>query len=231
MLKKNNLFVNEWNDSFKNKQNFLFYPNEEIIKFINKYHKKYDPFAKKSKLSPKALDFGFGSGRHIKYLVDNGFFGYGIDISNQAKKLANKFLNLNKIKKKNFKLIINKKDNIINIPSNHIDICISHGTLDSMTLNNAKIVSNEIYKVLKKGSFFYCDLISTEVARVGKKFRGSENQIIVNEDHEKGTIQSFFNVKSIKELFHQFKIIEIYKKKIYRKNLIQDSRYHIILQK
>ena len=100
MLKKNNLFVNEWNDSFKNKQNFLFYPNEEIIKFINKYHKKYDPFAKKSKLSPKALDFGFGSGRHIKYLVDNGFFGYGIDISNQAKKLANKFLNLNKIKKK-----------------------------------------------------------------------------------------------------------------------------------
>ena len=168
-------------------------------------------------MSPKALDFGFGSGRHIKYLVDNGFFGYGIDISNQAKKLANKFLNLNKIKKKNFKLIINKKDNIINIPSNHIDICISHGTLDSMTLNNAKIVSNEIYKVLKKGSFFYCDLISTEVARVGKKFRGSENQIIVNEDHEKGTIQSFFNVKSIKELFHQFKIIEIYKKNLPKK--------------
>ena len=31
-------------------------------------------------------------------------------------------------------------------------------------------------------------------------------------------------VKSIKELFHQFKIMK-YIKKIYRKNLIQDSRY------
>ena len=230
MSKKNNLFINEWDDSFKNKQNYLFYPNEEIIKFINRYHKKYDPFIM-TKTYFTALDFGFGSGRHVKYLAENNFFTYGIDISIEAKKIANKFLKLNKIPKKKFNLIINKNDNFIKLPSEHIDICISHGTLDSMTLINAMLISDEIYRVLKKGSFFYCDLISSEVSRDGKKFKGDKNQIIVDEDHEKGTIQSFFDKKLINSLFQKFKIIEIYKKLILKDKEIQDSRYHIILQK
>ena len=27
---------NDWNNSFKNKDNFLFYPHEEVIRFVNK---------------------------------------------------------------------------------------------------------------------------------------------------------------------------------------------------
>ena len=35
-----NLKKKEWNQSYKNKDNFIFYPHEEVIRFISKYIKK-----------------------------------------------------------------------------------------------------------------------------------------------------------------------------------------------
>lgn len=37
---KNNYKKNEWNKSYKNKDNYMFYPEENVIRFISKYIKK-----------------------------------------------------------------------------------------------------------------------------------------------------------------------------------------------
>ena len=64
--------TDEWNDSFLRRENFLFYPQEEVVRFIAKYVRKrrgYDDVT--VGLAPKplrVLDLGCGIGRHLKYL-------------------------------------------------------------------------------------------------------------------------------------------------------------------
>ena len=56
------------------KQTVLFYPNEKVVAFLARN------FAdKEQNRNKKALDLGFGSGRHIKLLLDYGFQTFGLD--------------------------------------------------------------------------------------------------------------------------------------------------------
>lgn len=54
-LKKDN-----WNNSYKNRDNFIFYPHEEIIRFVSKYIRKrigIDEFMDLNSMN-KCLDLG-----------------------------------------------------------------------------------------------------------------------------------------------------------------------------
>ena len=56
------------------KQTVLLYPNEKVVAFLGRN------FAdREQNRSKKALDLGFGSGRHIKLLLDYGFETFGLD--------------------------------------------------------------------------------------------------------------------------------------------------------
>ena len=77
----------EWNNSYKNNANFIFYPHEDIIRFISKYIRKrtgLSEFINIHSDSPRVLDFGCGIGRHIKLLNDFNIDGYGFDLSDEA---------------------------------------------------------------------------------------------------------------------------------------------------
>lgn len=112
---------------------------------------------------------------------------------------------------------------------NYFDVVVSHGVLDSMPFDVAKGAIKEVNRVIKDDGLFYCDLISgNELNFFGEKE--------VTIEHEKGTIQSYFNLDKIEELVSgYFEIIEC------RVNettfLIGDyhgekkyGRYHIILK-
>ncbi len=228
----------KWEESYKRNENFIYFPKEESVKFLNRFIKKkislmeyVDLLESKQKL--KALDFGCGIGRMTVLLHEFDIEGYGIDISqtaiNEAKKFARHF---NFDLKNNFQAY-----NGENIPfeDNYFDFTISEAVLDSLPFELAKKLIKEIERVTKR--YFFLSLISSESAasfstlKESGKFNG---EIEVDEAHEQGTIQSFFDKEKIAEFIKdtQFKIkwCELHTTQECN-DTYAHSRYYIVLEK
>ena len=70
---------------YLNRDNFLFYPHEEVIRFVSRYIVKRVGlsefrFINPQKETPKIVDIGCGIGRHVFYFLQTGLDGYGIDL-------------------------------------------------------------------------------------------------------------------------------------------------------
>ena len=86
------LKIKEWDKSYLNKQNYVFYPHEEVIRFFAKHIVKKRGFNEFEYLNnsknKKILDLGCGIGRHVIFSHEMGLDAYGIDISSVAIKFA-----------------------------------------------------------------------------------------------------------------------------------------------
>jgi len=227
----NVLKKNDWNKSYKNKDNFVFYPNEEIIRFISKYVRKKIGFDSFTNLddNPKILDFGCGIGRHVKFLDEYNLDAYGFDLSEEAISYAHKYfkkLNLDQLQKK---VICS---DITNLPyeSNFFNFMLSHGVLDSMNYKIAKKGIKELHRVLDSKGVIFFDLIST----LDSSFKNEDDMDqLVENDHERGTIQSYYDLNRINDLLRdKFNIIELYENS--RIDLLKKSfsnRINVIAQK
>ena len=228
-------FQSEWDNSYKNKDNYIFYPHEEVVRFISKYIRKrvgFDIFLDQCEIkeSTKVLDFGCGIGRHMKLLYEFGLNARGFDLSSEAIEVAKSnfsSLGMNEVSKK---LDI---ANIINLPykSEEFDFMLSHGVIDSMPIDVAQKGFLELYRTLKKGGYIFFDVIGIDDPSLssaeGEKYR------IVTEDHEQGTIQSYFDLDLVSNLLGEmFEISEFYNIKKYCKNKkTLNSRYYVIAKK
>lgn len=225
MIKSQNYQIN-WDKSFRKNQNFLIYPNEQIIKFVNKFIKKRDKL-NISESHLKCLDIGCGSGRHVVYLSQSGFKVYGIDFSNVAIKKTKLLLKYFKIKKK---INLYKcSSTATNFKENYFDFLVSHGTFDSMPYLDCKKSIAESFRILKKGGLFYVDLISRNVKNKGKYLNKYDQ--LVSSKHEQNTIQSYFDFQRIQNDFKKFKILQIYKILIKQDKKLIDERFHCVLLK
>lgn len=224
---------NEWNKSYINKDNYMFYPEENVIRFISKYIKKrvgLDNFISQTAANNdvKVLDYGCGIGRHVITLNEFNIDGYGFDLSDEAINTAkDNFTKLN-LPKLIDKVIV---ADIVNLPydDNYFDFMLSHGVIDSMPLEVAKNGLLELSRCLKDDGKVYLDLIS----EVGQSCDDSNFEKTIKTNHEKNTIQTYFNEDRINNLIENiFKIEEIIlKNSIDIKNNIAQGRYHIVLKK
>lgn len=82
-----NDYKKKCNQSYQSKENYLFYPNEDVIRFFQKYIKK------SSINNKKVLDLGCGVGRDINSFIENSYYLIGVDISNIALKACKSILN------------------------------------------------------------------------------------------------------------------------------------------
>lgn len=230
-MQEKNLRQNEWNNSYMGGGNILFYPHEEIIRFINKYVRKrigYNSFENVMKLSDKdwrdfkSLDLGCGCGRHVKFLNEFGLNPYGIDLSDTAISLGKEwFMHIGEHDLVE-KLIVG---NVENLPfeNNFFNICVSHGVLDSMPRDIAQNGLKESLRCLKKDGMMYFDLIMSS----------SDKDEIQTAGLEKDTVQSYFTVESIKKFIStaakiiDFKIINWTDSNEH----IINKRAHIIIKK
>jgi len=225
-----NLKEKEWEISYQNKDNFVFYPHEEIIRFTAKYVAKRKGFNQvEYHRNGKVLDLGCGIGRHIIFFENLGIDAYGVDLSKEAIEMAKKWL----IDTGHIPLDTNKlyQGSAEALPwvQNDFDFIVSHGVLDSMPFAIARNIVKECSRVLKDDGLFYCDLISDET-KYGNQF---DEEVLVEEEHEKGTIQSYFTIDKINRLVENlFEIQEI--NKITNQNMLTQnyySRYHLVLKK
>lgn len=171
------------------------------MKFLNRFVRKkigvdqyIDIFDFSQDIGVKALDYGCGIGRLTILIQEFGLDAYGIDISSkaiaQARKLAEHFGYPDL--RDNF---IEGDGNSIPFPNAYFDITISEAVLDSMHFELAKIIMKEISRVTKKLAFI--SLISGDNSQRHREYAEEE---IVRTEHEKETIQSYFNMQKIREL-------------------------------
>ncbi len=225
---------NEWEKAYQAKNNFLFYPHEEVVRFVSKYIRKrvgMDAFVAIYNLreTPRFLDLGCGIGRHVIYAYEQGLDAYGIDLSATAVTFAQNWALIKGIQNSESHI---KQGDIRFLPweDEYFDVIVSHGVLDSVSFDIAQETVREVHRALTKGGFFYCDLISGDDSKHFREYAGEE---IVSGSHENGTIQSYFNYSKICKLLKTlFDIVEICLDK--RENILAheySARYHLILSK
>ncbi len=225
----------KWEEAYNKKDNFVFYPHEEVIRFFAKYISKrtgLTTFQKKHSNTeelPKVLDLGCGIGRHVIFSNEMQVDAYGVDLSDSAIKFAIDWAKKAGIKNPKTKIV---QSDITKMPfqNNFFDFVVSHGVLDSMSESNSRNSIIETARVLKTGGYFYCDVVSGNDSTHSPDFHGEE---IVKSEHEKDTIQLYFNVDSVKDFFSKhFNITEmilIKRESITNNQFI--SRFHLVLQK
>jgi ubiquinone/menaquinone biosynthesis C-methylase UbiE len=224
----------KWEESYKRKENFIFYPHEEIIRFFSKYIVKREgliDFVKKHRLNemPKVLDLGCGVGRHIVFSHTMKTEAYGIDISEEAISIARSWASKEGLENVENRISIG---DISQLPyeNNFFDFVLSHGVLDSMSYSICSDAINQVARVLKKEGLLYCDLISGDDSSHYKEYSGEE---IVLNGHEEGTVQLYFNYELIVKIFNPYfnikEIVLIRKENILQQGYI--SRYHLVLER
>jgi SAM-dependent methyltransferase len=225
----------EWEKSYSRGDNFVFHPHEEVIRFISKYVRKriginefqdMSPFSQQAKL----LDLGCGIGRHVKFCHEMGLDTYGIDLSSTAITTAHAWMvNSGLVDMDTISSRVIQGD-IRQLPweDGYFTYAISHGVLDSMSWDIARMSCLELARTMVPGGLFYCDLISGDDSNHAREFSGEE---IITTKHEEDTIQLYFNMRLIQDLI--LDIFAIKECKLIRSEDVLSgkyySRYHLTL--
>lgn len=222
----------EWDQSYQRYENTLFYPSEEVIRFVNRYIRRRlgpNAYSKHFDGRPKVLDIGCGAGRHLAYLWENGFHPIGVELSSVACEQAIALMNSKGAPLDEYE-VINLSTGNANFPDNSIDYAVSVSAMDSMPTASAVDVAAKTLASLKPEGLFYVDLISADRIRNGEDL-GDYDQT-VNEQHEKGTVQSYYDEPKIRRVFAGFEVVRL--ETITRADqtgLVADKRWHIVLRK
>jgi ubiquinone/menaquinone biosynthesis C-methylase UbiE len=221
-------FTDKWESSYERNENYLFYPSDEVIRFVSRFIKKktgINCFEEKNSKSNRILDACCGIGRNVKFGAEMGFEMYGFDLSKNAVSFSNEWLvkKLKLVKKIN--LSVSSIDEL-SYENNFFDHVICDSALDSMSFETAVDGISELYRVTKPGALFYCSLISGNDSKLSKAFNG---EVIVKESHENGTIQSYFNKTKIIRLIEPlFEIISLELHNIIDNDGFIKGRWHVI---
>jgi ubiquinone/menaquinone biosynthesis C-methylase UbiE len=224
----------QWEVSYQNRQNFVFYPCEELIRFVARYLRKrvgLDQYEDRHAFGrpPRWLDLGCGIGRHVVYGHEAGMDVHGIDLSANAVAMARQWAARAGVSDTEKRICQGSAD-ALPWPDGHFDVVISHGVLDSMPFAIAQKAVGEVQRVLAKGGLFYCDLISGDDSAHAREFAGEQ---VVSIEHEKDTIQSYFNFARIQQLFaNRLELLEC--QLVQRTDVLKGpfiGRYHLVLRK
>ena len=149
-----------------------------------------------------------------------GFEMYGNDLSSKAVTVAREWL-ARKIGLEAETRVV--AVDILNLPweDQFFDHAISDSALDSMRFEIAQGCITELARLVKPGGYLYCSLISGDQTGYDPNYCGEE---VVVTEHEKGTIQSYFNRTKIRRLIEPF--FEILSCQLHKISDPQSEKYH-----
>lgn len=189
----------EWDESFKRGENHILYPQTEVIRFLNRYISKRKTAEEINFLLSdknrkiRLLDFACGIGIHALICRDFDIEAYGVDISCEAIKFAkqNAILSGQNGLSDRFSLIENDEQKL-DFSDNFFDCVVAESCLDSMPFEYAKRYMEELKRITSKKIYF--SVISS------KCFNNISGEILVQSNHEKDTVQNYFDLNSILKL-------------------------------
>ena len=224
----------KWEESYKRNENFIFYPQTEVVKFLNRYIRKkfftnqFIDILSKGETEFKALDFGCGIGRNTLLFEEFNICGYGVDISSNAisiaKEMAAHSYPTNTELQNRF-LVIDSE--ILPFDNDYFDFAVSDSVLDSMYFTIAKKIVTELDRTVKNYLFITVISDPKDNSEHGK-------EIIVNSTHENGTVQSFFTLQKISQLVEgtrwKIKWISLINE-CQLTTKIENERFYVVLEK
>jgi cyclopropane fatty-acyl-phospholipid synthase-like methyltransferase len=187
------------------------YPDENLVRYISRNYKDIN-----SRHKLKVLLNGFASGRHVIYFAKEGFDTYGIDITEEAVKMVNEWLDQEKLRAK-----ITLGD-ALQLPysKGFFDIVEDWGMIEHFSLENRKIAFEQIAKVLKKDGVFI--LVAKNMADYyyGQGKEIEKNTFILNTYFVENLQTHFYSKEDLlNELGAHFTRIELECVEQFRENL------------
>ena len=189
----------EWDASHSRGENNIFYPQTEVVRFLNQFIAKRNTLYKTTyKIEAqgralRCLDFACGIGTHAIICKDFGIKAYGVDISEHALSLARDHA----IAKGQSDLaerfsLIDNEDQKLNFEDGFFDFVIAEACLDSMPFAQAMRYMDELKRITRRKIYF--SAVSAEFSN------GAVGDTVVETRHEEGTIQSYFDVPQLEKL-------------------------------
>ncbi len=229
---KADLRTTAWDRSYDRRENFLFYPHEEIVRFMARHVRKrvgFEEFEDRHGLerNPRVLDLGCGIGRHVRFCDDLRLEAWGVDHSRIALGEAGRICDREGRGHLVGRFVVANGERLP-FADGAFDFIVSHGVLDSMPFDVARRTMRDCRRVLSASGRFYLDLISGDDHRHFPEFAGEE---VVATTHEQDTVQSYFNFARIEQLVGNGFVIEECQK-VSRTSVlspVRQARYHVVL--
>ncbi len=191
----------EWNESYARRENHVFYPGDEVVRFVSRHIRRRKGLTEYEDLTPgasgaKVLDVGCGIGRTLVFGTQMGLAMYGTDLSSHAVGVARQWLESMGVAGAAERVLAG---DIRELPWSTacFDHAVSDSVLDSMPFQIAQAGLSEIARVVRPGGYFYCSLISGDETGRDREFCG---EALITGTHERNTIQSYFNRAKIRRL-------------------------------
>lgn len=220
--------ASEWDASYDRGENNVYSPCEEVVRFFARYIRRRRGLSQFVDVCPGArgsrlLDLGCGIGRNLIYSAEMGLVPYGLDLSPKATQIAREWM-AQRFGEEYRERIITGDVRSLPWSNGFFAHAIADSVLDSMPMEMARVAVKEVARTMARGGYFYCSLISRS------RFAGEE---VVTEEHERNTVQSYFDMYKIRTLFHGSFELERCEHHIIEDVLRgEDSgRYHVVLRR
>jgi ubiquinone/menaquinone biosynthesis C-methylase UbiE len=201
--------VEAWDESYTRRENHVFSPSEEVVRFVARYLRRRIGLYEIVDVLPGAagmqvLDLGCGIGRHLIYGQQMGLSMHGVDLSSEAVSVARHWLQGIQVEDVEHRAVVGDV-RALPWPDRHFDHALSDGVLDSMSFEIACAGTAELARVLKPAGLFYCSVISGNQTGLEPGFSGER---IVHDQHERDTVQSYFDEGKIVRMLGENYAIE-----------------------
>jgi len=198
-------------------KNIMLYPDTAIVSFLARNFN--DTEKNKTK---KALDIGFGSGRHLKLLEDYGFDIYGIDYSKEACDTAKELFSLQES-------IACKDLGDKPFNSKKFDTIVAFGVIFLKPMADMKVDLTTIYEALNKNGEMIINFRTKDdfLYKDGKQI--DKNTFILDNPIYKDMCYTFLNKDEAVKLLTDtgFKVSNISKIEYHKNNLTEHHSWWI----
>jgi len=184
--------MEDWNSVYEKKGIFQKMPSERVVRAAGLFRQKG--------LS-RVLDLGCGTGRHTRYLLDNGFDVYGCDSSQEALEIVRERIPEAPFERCDMTSLPYEDGFFEGIICNHV---IQHGR----KADSAKAVA-EMHRVLAGGGYLFLIAISTSHPKYSTGREIEPNTRIDTEALDGHVPHHFFTREEMERLFGESEIMSL----------------------
>jgi SAM-dependent methyltransferase len=186
----------DWDELFR-QEGFRFEePHESVVSFASEL---------KRLGARRVLDLGFGAGRHVVYLAQQGFEVYGTDISARGMEHTRAWL-----EQEGLQAELTLSDmTVIPYPDTYFHGIISTYVIHHNTLANIQRCVAEMHRVLAPGGQAMVIVQCKRGHRYGRGQPLEPDTFVPDTGADAGIPHHFFDVQGLRELFRDFRVTHL----------------------